>query len=116
LIILKYQIELSIENKNILKNIKFSNINTIDFKKEKNEYEHLFKDVSLIIDTVQLQYKEEDLQYLTNTLLRKNIIKCTTLQHARGLVRALQFYYLKNLELFPMNLKEEYSLSSNHKY
>jgi carbamoyl-phosphate synthase large subunit len=116
LINLKYQIELSIENKNILKNIKFSNINTIDFKKEKNEYEHLFKDVSLIIDTVQLQYKEEDLQYLTNTLLRKNIIKCTTLQHARGLVRALQFYYLKNLELFPMNLKEEYSLSSNHKY
>ncbi len=39
-------------------------------------------------------------------ILRYGIIECTTLQHAKGLLRALQFHHLKDLEPIPLSLKE----------
>lgn len=111
---LKYKIKLSQKNNQLLMNIKKSrdSIKIVDFKKE--NFNTLFQDVFLFIDTLNFPHEEKELKKHSYTEL--NILRCTTLQHAKGFVRALQFYLFKDLS--PVSLTLDISnngkLSSNH--
>ncbi|MBL8676938.1 MAG: Sua5/YciO/YrdC/YwlC family protein, partial [Alphaproteobacteria bacterium] len=111
-----YKIKISSENKEILTNFCFSQnlIEVIDFKQESLADKNFFEDVFFIIDFLQIYCKKYDSYFYKNIILNKDIIKCTTLQHVKGLVRALQFYHLNDLDIFPLSLKESHPLSLSH--
>lgn len=113
LIKLGYKIKLSSENKGILQNFHSSNnfIEVVPFEENSSLGEYLFNNVSIIIDTLTEHTNGECHKDYRKIILKQKLIKCTTLQHAKGLLRALQFHHLKDLEPIPLSLESEYYYS-----
>ena len=113
LINLGYKIKLAMENKRILKNLHFSRkfIKIIKFNKNIITDGKFFNDTFLVINTLEEYNTENCYKNYRKNILKNGIIQCTTLQHARGLIRALQFYHLKDLEPISISSKELYQCS-----
>ncbi len=99
LIKLRYKIKLAKENNKILLNIKSAgnDIELIDFESE------FLSGNLLIVDTTNNACEEKNIKGYKKLFSNDNLLRCTTLNHARGLARALQFYQFNDLVPFPIN-------------
>lgn len=116
LIKLGYKIRLAEENINIIKNYPFSEdvIEIIKFNKITIADENFFNDTFLIINTIEEYNSEFSHKKYRKNVLKNNIIQCSTLHHAKGFIRTLQFYQLKDLEPIPISSKGLIAYSSEN--
>lgn len=105
LIKIGYKIRLALENINIIKNYPFSEdvIEIIKFNKITIADDNFFNDTFLIINTIEEYNSENSHNKYRKFILKNNITQCSTLHHAKGLIRALQFYHFNDLELIPIS-------------
>jgi carbamoyl-phosphate synthase large subunit len=118
LITLGFKIKIDSKNEKILRNMNAARsfIETINYYENDIFNENLlFKDVFLIINTTNEKKNKSSRVNFKKFILKNHIIECTNFHHIKGIIRALQFYILKDLKVIPIFSHDGY-LKDNFSY